>query len=195
MGARTAKSCLNTRTNWFLAAFCRTVCQYRTFSRPQARQSCISLWTPLPQDLQRAGVLLPFLNLARWTLQYCWQQLFPQATFKQAQRSCPFIIATHSPQVYSRCCVSLKGEPGSSSEHQPLVHSLSTRVEWRHTFGTSPKKKNIKNCYKKAKKRYTPLLWGLGRRDWGWGPYLTGVASFQSQHYYSLVEPAMQSAV
>jgi len=155
MGPRTAKGCLNTRTNWFSAAFSRTVWQYRTFSRPQARQSCISLWTPLPQDLQRAGVLLPFLNLARWTLQYYWQQLFPQTsgspTFNQAQRLCPFIIATHSRHVYSRCCVSLKGEPGSSSEHQPLMHSLSTRVEWRHTFGTSPKKKKIKMVRKRLK--------------------------------------------
>jgi len=40
--------------------------------------------------------LLPFLSLARWTLQYCWQQLFPQTsgspTFNQAQRLWPFML-------------------------------------------------------------------------------------------------------
>jgi hypothetical protein len=41
----------------------------RTLSRPQSRQSCISLWTPTPQDLQRAGICLPFRIFARWILQ------------------------------------------------------------------------------------------------------------------------------
>ena len=95
-------------------------------SRPQARQTCISLSVPFLHDLQGIGMRLPFLIFAEWILQYSPQQLLLQSfvspTLSQAQFLWPFIYQLLF--VYLNGYPWLGGAPGGGWAPKPLACML-----------------------------------------------------------------------
>ena len=96
MGVCMARSWAITKLNCILAFCSIALCWWRILSRPQILQRYISLWSPLPHDLQGTGIFLSLRILARWILQYSHRQFFPQTlvspTLSQAHWLWPFMI-------------------------------------------------------------------------------------------------------
>ena len=71
-----------------------------SFSRPQPRHSSIRLLMPMPHIEQGRGILLPFLILYLWSLQYSSRQDFPHIS--------RLPIFSHGQMLYPLCPLILK---------------------------------------------------------------------------------------